>query len=571
MSHRNKVFGLLGWGTLSLASAQVTSYDATTMVVTIPSVSVGASSYTQVTLKNRGNFVFDLTGATPQTPPAPGVASYDLVTNVLTLPAVKVGAATFVDVKLRNLGDYVFTLESATELPKAVSDEVVAYTQAIEAQFATAVPANGQARMALTDACWRSNGRTRAFNIADIDAELPDYLAREAYQIGRKVQNVQVLALRNRTNPDGSSRREIDVQFDVVYRDGTSSREVNETLLSGSSAGTAGCSTSQTGSTLRAMGNQQLVQTNARARNTRDERYLFSNGGVASPAVNYRRDVQFNVSDPMGNATYVVVTGAGPSGTVNGAAAQFSLKLLSPRVLRSAPELASKTGNFLNWLDDDSFRTCRISGSNVPVAAIADCSGLGATGNDWGVTTSTPNAAADQSFADQGWQPGAVYRFDVYNDDGWKAVNGQSTKTPIASYFATLDRLPYGFVEMTGKYPLMTLNGSTLPLLAANASSATPVPVAFNWTRPGTLSEPHHLYQVWEFHQGPKNGNSGSNLYPGFRTLTRGYPGTTATAMANFPVTARQPDQASKSYAEFLLFYSVPGSFNQVLSRISLQ
>lgn len=570
MSILHKIRGLLLAAPLAVL-AQVTSYDAQTMVVTIPSVSVGTSSYTKVTLKNRGNFVFDLTGALPQTPAAPGVATYDLGSNVLTLPAVKVGAATFLDVKLRNLGDYVFTLEAATELPKSVSDEVAAFARQIEDQFATAVPPNGQARMALTDACWRSNGRTRAFNIADIDADLPEYLAREAYQIGRKVQNMQVRALRNRNNADGSTRREIDVQYDVVYRDGTTARELTETLLSGSSAGTPGCAASQSGSTLRVMGNQQLVQTDARARNTRDERYLFSNGAAASPAVNYRRDVQFNVVDPMGNATYVIVTGPGPAGTVNGAAVQFSMKLLSPRVMRSAPEMAGKTGNFLNWLDDDNFRACRISGSNVPVAAVADCIGSGATGNDWGVTSSAPSAANDQTFADQGWMAGGVYRFEVYSDDGWKAVNGHATKTPIATYYATLTRLPFSFAEMTGKYPLMTLAASTLPLFAANASSATPTPVAFNWTPPGALPEVHHLNQVWEYHQGAKTGNTGGSFYPAYRSLARAYPGPTATSMSNFPVTARHPEQASKSYSEFNLLYTTPGSGNQLLSRISLQ
>ena len=47
---------------VTAAQAQVTTYDATTSVVTIPSVSVGTTTFTGVTLKNRGDFVFDLTG-----------------------------------------------------------------------------------------------------------------------------------------------------------------------------------------------------------------------------------------------------------------------------------------------------------------------------------------------------------------------------------------------------------------------------------------------------------------------------------------------------------------------------
>lgn len=124
---------------------------------------------------------------------------------------------------------------------------------------------------------------------------------------------------------------------------------------------------------------------------------------------------------------------------------------------------------------------------------------------------------------------------------------------------------------MAGKYPLISLPGSSVALLAANASSATPVPAAFSWTPLGSLPEAHHLNQVWEFHQGSRSGNTGGSFYPALRSLARAYPGTTASSMANFPVTARHPEQASKSYSEFNLFFAVPGSVNQVLSRLSLQ
>ena len=553
------------------AAAQVTSYDATSSVLTIPSVSVGAATFTNVTLRNTGNFTFSLLGATAQTPAAPGVASYDGPSNLLTLPAVKVGDATFIDVKLLNTGNYVFTLQAATALPQSVSDEVSAFARSVEAQFATAVPATGAARLSLTDACWRSNGRTRANFIADYDANIATYAQRDAYLVGRKVQNLQVLALRNLVNPDGSARREIDIQLDVAYRDGTTARQSRELLISGSSAGTAGCSSPQTGATLRTMGNQQLVQTDMRSRNLRDERYSITTGAVLSPAVNYSRTVLFQISDPMGNATYVVMTGPGPAGNVGGVATQFSLKFLSPRILRSAPELAAKNGNFVNWLDDDGFNFCRITGSNVPVAAIADCVSQGATSGGWGWTTSTPNAAADQSFVDQGWVEGGTYRFDVYNDDGWKTVNGQAGKTPIATYYDTLDRLPYTFVAMTDKYPLLTLKGQTMALLAANVTSATPAPVSFTWTTPTGLPEPHQLFQIWEFNQGAKTGNVGTTFYPAYRALNRQYPGTQATGLVNWPVAPRHPDQANKTYVEFLLYYSVPGTFNQVRSNISFQ
>ncbi len=151
-------------------------------MVTIPSVSVGTTTFTGVTLKNRGDFVFDLTGyAGNPSVGYPGVATYDGTSGVLTLPAVKVGTATFLDVTLRNVGNFVFTLQTATELPASVTAEVAAYARSVEAQTATALPPNGTARLALTDSCWASNGRTRANFIADYDANLAAYLRRDAY------------------------------------------------------------------------------------------------------------------------------------------------------------------------------------------------------------------------------------------------------------------------------------------------------------------------------------------------------------------------------------------------------
>lgn len=564
-------------GVMALPSwAQVTSYDAATSMVTIPSVGVGAATFVNVTLRNRGEFVFDLTGAEEQKPAAPGVASYNADTGVLTMPAVKVGSATYLDVKLLNIGNFVFTLQAATELPASVSAELSTFATKFDQLLATAVPATGALRYSLADGCFRANGRTRAYNVAEWDADVATNQLRDAYQIGRRMSNIQVLALRTSVNADVNARREIDVQYDVNFRDGAITRGERATLVSGSSAGTPGCTTPQSGPELRALGNQQLIQTAVRAVNWRDERYLQASGASASPAVNYRREVQFQITDPIGNANYVIVSGPGPTRVVNGTTIAFSMKLLSPRVARSAPEMLGKSGNFLNWLDDDSFRACRTtdSGTNPPVALVADCGALGTTqGNTWGWTTSTPNAAADDGFAAQGWVAGGVYRFEVYDDDGWKFVNGHAGKTPIATYFATLPRLPYTFAEMTGKYPLLNLGGMTPAQIATNANSATPAAMALSWTLPAVLSDGlvHHLFQVWEFHQGAKTGNAGGAFNPAYRTLTRAYPGTTASSTNAFPVTAKLADQANKSYTEFSLFFSDPSNFDQIQSRISFQ
>jgi hypothetical protein len=542
--------------------ADVSRYDLASGVLTIPTVGVGSTVYAGVTLKNRGNFVFDIQGAGMLPLGGPVVGTFDTASGVLALPAVQVGSATFVDVTLRDTGGLVFALQSGTELPAATRAEIDALMRANEQLFATAVPADGAARLALVDSCHLQNGRTKAYEIADIDADLPAYRAREAYQIGRRVTNLQVLALRNTTNADGSARREIDVEYDLEFTDGTADRKTFTTLISGSSAGN--CATPQNGTALRFSGNRKVVDTGVFARNLRDERYARSTGAALSPAVYHRRSIEFRVADAMGNATHAIVTGPGPAGNVGGSAVQFSLKLVSPRVMRDAPEFAGKNNNYLNWPNDDAFRMCRIAGSNVPVAAIADCAGLGAGGFDWGWgPTSAPNAAADQSFADQGWIAGGIYRIDVYNDDGWKTVNGQAGRTPIATYWATLETLPYTFVQMTtgaagGELlPRLNFGARTTAQVAANANSATPVPIGVTWSALPGLPDGRRfgLFQGYEYHDGARTGNANGAFFPAYRTLTRNYPGSTATAQPAWTTTPMQPGQASKNYFDYTLFY----------------
>lgn len=561
--------------TAAVAQAQVTTYDAATGVVTIPSVAVGSAAFTQVTLKDRGNLVFDLTGAREQMPAMPGdaVARYDGASGVLALPAVKVGDTTFIDVTLVNAGNFVFTVQQATALPASVTAEVAEFFRRVEAQTATAVPATGEARLALVDSCWANNGRTRANFITDWDTNRAEYLQRDAYLIGRRIENIQVRALRNSTNPDGSARREIDVQYDTVYRDGSAARGSTNTLISGSSAGTPRCSTPQVSSTLRDLGNQRLVTVRMRPINLREQRYSLSTGAPLDPAVRFRREVDFNISDPMGNARYAVVTGVGPSNTTGGVTYPFSLKFLSARLLRAAPELQGKTGNFVNALDDDTWRNCVLPSGAVPVAALVDCVANPGNSSGWGWGfTSTPDVVADANFTVQGWEAGAVYRFDFYDDDGWKTVNGHVGRTPIATYYETLERLPATFAELEGRYPLFNFGNLTSAQIAANARSATPAAMTLSWSAPLTPFVPTlHLSQVWEFHQGQKVGNPGTTLYPALRTLTRAYPGTRATTTSSFPAAPLAPDQANKTYVEYLLLYTDPTTNHQIRSRINFQ
>lgn len=577
-THSTRFSLLLGTSVVAAAAqAQVSTFDTAANQVLIPSVSVGSATYRDVTLQHQGNLRFTLLSARPQVGSGPGVANFDAASGLLSLPAVKVGEQTYVDVRMQADASFQFSVTAATAVPQSLTDALKAFAASYDALWATAVPANGTARMSMHDACWLDVGRNRAWVVADTDADLAAYRAQQAYQIGRKTSNVQVRAIRDLTNPDGSTRQEVDIQWDVAFQDGSSILASTNTVISGSSAGSAGCSAPQTGTALRFYGDRQLVQTALRSRNMRDERHSLSTGAALSPAVNHRRSVQFQVSDPLGHATYVIVSGPGPSAVVNNVVVPFSLKMLSPRILRSAPELSGRNGNFLNWLDDDGFRFCRIAGSGTPVAAIADCAVNGATSFDYGTTTATPTASADQLFDDLGFVAGGVYRFDVYNDDGWKTVNGHAGKTPIATYHAELTQLPYTFVEMagssgSGKFPKLSFPALSLQQLASVTTSTSSSTITVQWTAPEALSDGAvmRLGQTWSFHNGAKFGNPSGAFYPAYRTLTEHFPASTATRSSAFPVRAKTADQASKSYAEYSTLHT-DRSTRQILSVFSLQ
>ncbi len=580
-------FFALAWAAAQLcavgaATAQVTVYDVATNVVTIPSVSVGSSTYTQVTLLDVGNYTFTLQGATEQKPAAPGVATYEPASGLLTIPAVRLGTETYLDVKLLDMGNYVFSLQSATLLPQATIDEIQSFMASFDALWASAVPANGAVATSLNDTCYRSNGRTRAWLVADFDEDPATTRASEAYRIGARRINIQVLALRTLGNADGSTRREVDIQYDIAYKDGSTAGAVVETLISGNSAGSPGCSSAQAGTAWRFYGDQRLVGFSLQPRITREQRYSITTGLSLSPAVRYRRDIRVNVTDPLATSKYVVVSGPGPAATINGVSVPWSWKMVSPFLMRSAPELAGKASNYANWLDEDSFRYCGIAGTGTPVASASDCLAYGAPGDNWGIGyTSTPNAAADQQFASQGWVAGGVYRLDVYNDDGWKTVNGHAGSTPIATYYETLTTLPRGFVEMAGSGAAPTANDNFARLnlgalgatgVRSNGMSATPAPISLSWNLQPSLSttQPFRLLQGWEYIEGLKTGVVSPAAWPKLRVLTRTYPGPAATSFATWPVVPVPTGMASRSYFEYML-YHVDRNQGVIQSRVIFQ
>ena len=160
--------------------------------------------------------------------------------------------------------------------------------------------------------------------------------------------------------------------------------------------------------------------------------------------MDYSKHLFFGMRDYNGFAKYMVVTGPGlPSA---------GMKMLSPRILRDDPLMAGKRGHIVDWKDRDSFRYCRASNGSVAGADVADCVAQGATSSSPGIFNRTA-AQADAEFDAMGFVAGGVYTAQVYNDDGWKTINGHATQTPIATYTTTLHRLPYSAVALAGSGP----------------------------------------------------------------------------------------------------------------------
>jgi hypothetical protein len=473
---------------------------------------------------------------------------------------INVGADVNGDGKI-GLAEVIYVLQSVSGY-RDYLDQVRDLLLTVDTAVATAVPSTGAQFTSWQDACYLHNGKTKAFFVTEFDANVAESRAENAYIIGSTRMNAQVLAERNLTNPDASTRKEIDIQYDIHYADGSVEKAIKTTLISGSSAGTAGCATSQTGSTLRFFGNRKLVRVDVQARNIRYERYQLATGELLEPPKTYRRDIRFSVRDPMGNATYAVITGPGPSTIVSGVYRPFSLKVVSPRIQRTDTLFAGKPGNYRNWGDNDTFRMCRVA-AGLPLSNIADCVTYGASGDSWGWTTATPDVAADTGFASLGFVAGGTYRFDIYKDDGWKSVNGQATATPVAIYTAVLENLPYGFVEMAGTgpdtdlFPKVLTSSLTSVSYSGLLKSGAAGSVNLTWSLPGAMSDARvfRLTEVGEYFEGSATSVTWP-AYPRYKYYTAVYPDSTTTMLNNLGITATPPEISTKNFADWELYYS---------------
>ena len=449
-------------------------------------------------------------------------------------------------------------------VPVATALELsIAFLAAYDQSFATP-PVNGAAATALLDGCFLDNGSTSQFLATSYDATGPDALAsvygrvQRQISFGAKRSHIQVVDDRKTTNADGSARREIDVKYDVVHPDGTAAIGTQNTLIVGSSAGS--CTTPQNSESVRFFGNRTLIDPQIIGRNLETIQINLSDGSLKSPSALSRREVRFLFRDPGQVATYIVVSGPGPLAASGKA---FSLKLLSPRIVRDAPELAGKPGTG-TFSDVDGFQACTTptGATQVPEASIADCVGSGVQDDTWGyafpfTTDAADIAAADQRFANQGWVAGGVYSVSVYADDGWKTVNGQADKKPIATYNLTLEQLPYTFAQMRiapARFPKYSVFPLTLPQVAEAARTVGAVTtLSWNGALPPPGGSPMGLSSVYTYADGPKIGSTTG--FPRVRELAFDSPMLNMTT-AEVAFTGKNPATEFKRTQQFVLSYA---------------
>jgi len=447
------------------------------------------------------------------------------------------------------------TEDSAPSAPTASTAELVQnYVKANEALLAQQMPASGAERFALVDACYLGNGSSKDMLVSNWSASQAQ---NTSHLVGRKMVNVQVLAERKATNADGSTRHEVDIGYDEQYTDGTATTDLAETLVAGSTNGT--CANPQTGGALRALGNRRVAALGLLSRNRLDVFHKLADGERAAADYRLRREVLFSISDPAKVATYVVVSWtSGPAGEV-----ARSLKFLSPRIARDAAEMQGVRGN-ANWTDSDRFRHCPSNVNDDETnAATADCTVRGVTGDTWGSNVSAAQfaggdlAAGDARFANWGLhKAGAEVTFAIYADDGWKTVNGQHGKTPIATYKLKLKNPSYPFAQLPmDSYPMFTAIDPTGAVIVAGfkTDGGTAKP-ALQAGKPPAGALPMVLTSLYSYRQGTKDASITGPVT--VRTATIAGIASPDGKTATIPFGGKPGGASVTNYAEFGLAYS---------------
>ena len=420
----------------------------------------------------------------------------------------------------------------------------------------------GAAANSLSDGCYLANGRSKAYLVAEFDID-PLSVAGRQFLIGSTRSAPQVIAERTTTNSDGTTRREIDIRYVVNYKDGSKNDlTLQDTIISGSSASSkmadgSTCATPESMSDWRFFGNRKIVSTFVNATNETIDRTALATGLAITPPKLHRKFVTLGVNDPAKVATYAIISGPGLTTTVGGIA--MTLKLVAPRLLRDAPEFAGKNGNFVNWKEDDNFRICRTTSGNFDFAETANCVSQGATSDRWEVSNADP-VALDTAFAAYGFAAGGIYTIKVYGDDGWKTVNGQLGKTPIATYASTLEHLPFSAAALapagaSSLYPALITSSKSAADVATAIRAKAAYSLNLTWSAPLVMPDgrPTAHTNIYFFEQG--RASAGTAFNPASRQVGVEIAGATATAL-NATVPAAAAQLVTPTYAEYGIQYT---------------
>ena len=102
--------------------------------------------------------------------------------------------------------------------PPTALEQAKAFLALFDASLATSFPGTGVSMAAFNDGCYLDDGITKPVSIALFDVNRSLSGEENKFRVGSTRTNVQVLAERNTTNPDGSKRREIDVAGETRAR-----------------------------------------------------------------------------------------------------------------------------------------------------------------------------------------------------------------------------------------------------------------------------------------------------------------------------------------------------------------
>jgi hypothetical protein len=406
--------------------------------------------------------------------------------------------------------------------------------------YKTAIPADGTKALQLTDACYLDDGQDKPYLLDLWSTDTVNVRAANTYRVGAVRSNLTVVSAT--PNAAGTMVRAV-VKYDITYTDGTKTLQAENHLVFGNSASLCTdrglTATGQTGTNWRFGGNGRQVSTNVQAVNRYYSYYKLSDN-TSNGADKLEARLDFYISDFRDKGiTYTIVTGANLPAT--------GLKFVMPSVLRDAAEMQGKTGNFKNYTSKDIARVCSYKTTTNGVtssywdANLADCVTNGGGGFHW-----TQNDTSINNLPTN-----AVYTFALYNDDGWKTVNGQNGKTAVYTYTDVLAAKPFLTTQITpSNFPNVTSqNGDTLLGFAKGAGGAMTLDLSAATAPAGNKAFGYSSLSLYS--QGSAATNATGVLNPMYRQSNAIYPvGNTAKTAVPITVLGKMTEMSAANYFE---------------------